>query len=78
MRPRKIRMVGGRRCSVCGEVYYRVNKIHVWTAMNPGHRMGWILEELNLCGKCFSARSAQRIVAIATVAQISDQRRSNG
>jgi len=71
---RKLRVIGGRRCSVCGKVYHRCNRIRVWTAVNPGHQMGWMVEDLKVCTTCFNAKKAQRVVSIATIALVTDQR----
>lgn len=56
-----------KRCDACRAPYYRSNRLRVWTAINPGHRGGWVKEDLKLCIKCFTAKKAQRVVTLASV-----------
>lgn len=56
-----------RCCMSCGAPYYRANRMFIWTTINPGHRMGWIREDLKLCVRCFNAKKAQRVVTLASI-----------
>lgn len=64
---RALLLLRPRCCSECGAPYYRANRLRVWTSTNPGHRLGWIKEDLRLCIRCFDSRKAQRVVTLASV-----------
>ena len=64
-----------RICTRCGKVYYRVNKMSVWTRTNPGHRMGWWKQEAKLCNDCCQPRLAQRIMTVAHIRLIEPPRK---
>jgi len=56
------RKFGSRICDRCGQVYFRVNKCHVWVAQNWGHRLGWTRSEQRVCCRCMGDREARAIV----------------
>jgi len=49
-------------CSKCGKTYYRRNRLEMWTGRNPGHRTGWIKQEVRLCNDCLPSVEAQRML----------------
>lgn len=56
-----------RKCSGCGNPYYRVNTSQQWTGRNPGKRLGWHKDIVRFCTKCLSPEESKRIIAIADV-----------
>lgn len=56
-----------RKCSDCGRTYYRVNKVHVWTGRNIGHRYGWHRDTANVCIKCMDPQSSTKILGLTHV-----------
>lgn len=64
-----------RICTSCRKVYYRVNKMSVWTRINPGHRLGWWKQEAKLCIDCCKAQMAQRLMTVAHVRLIEPPRK---
>jgi hypothetical protein len=63
-----------KRCDNCLAPYYRSNRIRVWTTVNPGHRAGWMKEDVKLCIKCFSAKKAERVVSLASIHVVPSER----
>lgn len=57
-----------RRCSVCGNPYYRSNRCRMWLVQAPGQRLGWVKEDIIVCTKCDKgAKHANRIMTIIQV-----------
>lgn len=56
-----------RRCSSCGNSYFRRNRIEVWTGRNPGKRLGWHKDIASVCLKCQDVEESSRIIGIADV-----------
>lgn len=52
-----------RVCEKCGRPYYRRNKLEFWTGRNPGHRLGWLKQEIRVCNACLPSIQAQKVLA---------------
>lgn len=67
-----------RECDRCGKPYWRVNRVHVWTVRNPGHREGWHKIEEKLCMKCCNEGQARRMAVMVGVRIVPVNRRKVG
>jgi len=56
-----------RRCSQCGQGYFRRNLAEVWTTRNLGRRYGWHKEIAKVCIKCQDENESKRILTICDV-----------
>lgn len=56
-----------RRCSRCGEHYYRVNKLEQWTGRSPGKRLGWHKDIARVCTNCQGIKESLDLMEIADV-----------
>lgn len=64
-----------RACSNCGAWYYRVNKLHLWTRRNPGHRTGWVKIDERLCLRCSTEKQTMRVCAVLAVKAVPNKRK---
>jgi hypothetical protein len=51
-----------RECDRCGKTYYRSNAVRLWTAINPGHRTGWVKNVERICTACMDDHEAQQVL----------------
>lgn len=51
-----------RTCDMCGQRYYRSNKVRLWVVTNFGHRGGWQRRESSVCCKCMVDVRAQQLL----------------
>jgi len=50
-----------RVCDRCSKPYWRVQRFHIWTTQNYGHRAGWALAEQRVCTKCMDQSEARTL-----------------